>query len=261
MADSYDAKSCNALELVAYRPIEAALRWCNLAEHEIEILKGTGRSLFPGLGVFPQWPCLRTNAEKIHDAILNSEMPHGRDGKTVGPDDHVAEYRMTVRHTDLKAWMAKHYPEQKPKFLFDELERDTHSAISADSYRTLQVDRDALRVRLEKAKDAYRTERREKQEAEQKRDEAERAYQALNITVNKAKRWDDDENPLETRERNHLLTIIGVLAKSAGFDIAKPSKTAEAIVSEANLDGISLANRSVADHLMKVVDAMATRRK
>jgi hypothetical protein len=151
MADQYDPKSCSALEKPYYKPIEAALRWCNLIQHEVTILQATADSLLPSIGAFPQWPCLRANAEKIYDAIINEELPHGRDGRTVAKGDHVAKERLTIRHSDLKAWMIKNYPDQKPKFLFDEIERSTHSAINADAFRALQADRDALKARIEKA--------------------------------------------------------------------------------------------------------------
>ncbi len=151
----YDPKSCDALQKPFYRPIEAALRWCNLAAHEAAILEIVGDDLVPQSRAFPQWPCLRANAEKILDAIRNQELVFGRDGITVQPDDHVAPHRLTVRHTDLKFWMAKNYPDQKPRFLFDEIERNTHKAINADSFRALQADRDAHKARHNKLNDAY----------------------------------------------------------------------------------------------------------
>lgn len=150
--EAYDPNSCNALEKPFYRPIEAALRWCNLVAYEQHILQVTGHDLFPPAGAFQQWPCLRANAEKIFDAIQNNELPYGRDGRTVSPGEQVAKHRLTVRHTDLKKWMAEHYPDQKPKFLFDEIERSAHAAINADAFRALQADRDAARAELEKTK-------------------------------------------------------------------------------------------------------------
>lgn len=149
--ETYDSKSCNALEKPYYRPIEAALRWCNLINHEIEILKSTGMEILPPISAFPQWPCLRANSEKIWDAIQNREIHYGRDGQTVPLGEQVARHRITVRHTDLKAWMAKNYPDQKPKFLFDEIERNTHTAINKDAFFTLHAERDALKARIEKA--------------------------------------------------------------------------------------------------------------
>ncbi len=98
MADGYNEKSCSALEKPYYKPIEVALRWCNLIQHEEDILRATGNALFPDIGAFPQWPCLRANAEKIYDAIQNEGLPHGRDGSTVTPGDHVAKERLTIQH-------------------------------------------------------------------------------------------------------------------------------------------------------------------
>jgi hypothetical protein len=152
----YDSKSCSALEKPYYKPIEAALRWCNLVQHEAQILTQVGSALLPPIGAFPQWPCLRANTEKILDATLNGDLVHGRDGRTVAPGDHVAKERMTIRHTDLKAWMFRHYPDQKPKFLFDEVERNTHANYNASTFTALQADRDAARAELEKAANCAR---------------------------------------------------------------------------------------------------------
>lgn len=154
MMDGYNEKSCNALEKPFYRPVEAALRWCGLIGHEAEILAALhGGCDIPKTGQFPRWPCLQANTERILDAIMHGNIPHGRDGKTVAAGEHVRGDRLTVRHTDLREWMAKHYPDQKPAFLFDETERKTHAAFNADSFRALQADRDALKARIEKAEE------------------------------------------------------------------------------------------------------------
>ena len=152
MIDGYDSKSCNALQRPFYRPVEAALRWCNLTQHEGMIIQSLGDDQIPKTGQFPQWPCLQANTEMILDAILHGEIPYGRDGKTVPVGEQVAVARRTVRHTDLRAWMAQHHPGSKPAFLFDEIERNAHAAINADSFRVLQSDRDATRTELEQAR-------------------------------------------------------------------------------------------------------------
>ncbi len=152
MIDGYDAKSCNALQRPFYRPVDAALRWCNLTQHEGMILQSLRDDQIPKTGQFPQWPCLQANTEKILDAILHGELAHGRDGKNVQPGEPVAVARRTVRHTDLREWMAKYHPGSKPAFLFDEIERSAHAAINADSFRALQADRDAARTELEQAR-------------------------------------------------------------------------------------------------------------
>ena len=167
--NNYDANSCSALAKLHYRPVDAALRWCGLIEFEVKILTATGEAQFPPLGSFPQWPCLRSNIEIILDAIENGDLPHGRDGKTVTHGDHVAVARRTIRHSDLKTWMTKHYPDKKPKFLFDDVERTTHAAINADSFKVLQVDRDALKVRIDKGLELYQALRQDRDRIEGER--------------------------------------------------------------------------------------------
>lgn len=57
MNSGYDSKSCNALEKPFYKPIEAALRWCNLIAQEEVILRAVGEAVIPTPSMFPQWPC------------------------------------------------------------------------------------------------------------------------------------------------------------------------------------------------------------
>jgi len=176
MADTkntgYNAKSCNALEKPYYSPIEAAIRWCGLIEHEAKI---TGAMFskgvhVPSVGMFPEWPCLRANAEKISDAIEFGSIKYGRDGRLVSMNEHVTPAKRTVRHADLREWMSKTYPDQKPAFLFDEIERTTHAAINADTFRALQADRDALKARIEKAEEWARNKIAETKGVECERD-------------------------------------------------------------------------------------------
>jgi hypothetical protein len=169
MTDGYDPKSCNALQRPFYRPVEAALRWCNLTEHEETVLKALGDEIVPRVGQFPQWPCLQANTEKILDAIEHGELTRGRDGRTVKPTERVNIQRLTVRHTDLRAWMLQHHPGSKPVFLFDEVERSVHSAINADTFRSLQADRDGLKARIEKATEIYKALRHDRDEIEAQR--------------------------------------------------------------------------------------------
>jgi hypothetical protein len=63
-------------------------------------------------------------------------------------DDHVAPGRRHLRGQDLREWIAKEHPNDKPSFLFDEIERKTHTAINKDVYIALQADRDALRTKI-----------------------------------------------------------------------------------------------------------------
>jgi len=244
LMDGYNAKSCSALEKPYYKPIEAALRWCNLISHEIEILRGTGNELFPGIGVFPQWPCLRANAEKIYDAILNGALPHGRDGRTVIHGDHVAKERLTIRHADLREWMAKHYPDQKPAFLFDEVERNTHASFNADTFRVLQADRDAARAELDKAQ-SWAT------EIISERDALLGERNSFRAMVDKA---------MTTTERNTLLTIIAGLCDYSAI-IPTERGSASQIAKMTAEVGAPVTDDTIRKMLTKIPDALESRKK
>jgi len=245
--ENYDSKSCNTLEKLYYRPIEAALRWCNLIDHESQVLAKVGAELLPPTDAFPLWPCLRLNTEKIWAAIQDGELPYGRDGKTVVTGETVRKDRITVKHTDLRTWMQKTYPEHKPKFLFDEIERSTHSAINADTFRALQADRDALRARIGKAEEWAKTMIAEKNDLQDQ-------IASLTTQVKEA-------DPIDTRERNTLLTIIAALCKEAKIDYIKPAKAAALIQGTAALMQVSIGETTIEGHLKKIPDALATRMK
>jgi hypothetical protein len=126
-----------------YRPIDAALRWCNLIRHEAEILRAD--EVCPErLGkIFPQWPCLRATIEKIYDAVRNGELPYGCLGISVPIGSYVEPYQLTIRHADLRRWMQNHYPDQKPSFLF-EPGSDSYEKVSIGTFLALKTDRDAI---------------------------------------------------------------------------------------------------------------------
>lgn len=236
----YDSKSCNALEKPYYRPIEAALRWCGLIEEEARILTTVGDDLVPGPAVFPQWPCLRANSERILEATLNDELPYGRDGRTVRPGDQVAKHRITIRHSDLKSWMEKFYPGQKPAFLFDEIERTAHAAINADSFRALQAERDALKSRIEKAEVAWK-------------EQAAPAIKQIESLKKQA-------TQMATTERNTLLVIIAALCKYSEIDLNERSATAS-LVQRTDDIGAPVSDDTVRKILNQIPDALATRKR
>jgi hypothetical protein len=119
---------------VYYRPIEAAIRWCGLERHESEIIRATGSRVLPERSDFPQWPTLRLNAERILDAIANHELPFGIDGVTVQSGVRLDHPNLTIRHVDLRAWMTRFYPTERPLFLFDAAES---TELSPDAVQTL----------------------------------------------------------------------------------------------------------------------------
>jgi hypothetical protein len=144
----------NQLAKVFYRPIEAALRWCNLMAHETEILEAAWRCPALLAQTFPQWPCLHTNIDRIFDAVRHCELPYGCLGIAVPMGTEVECTLLTVRHTDLKRWMSRYYPDQRPTFLFEQ-PSSPPSTINVGSYLALQADRDAVQLQLKKTQSLY----------------------------------------------------------------------------------------------------------
>lgn len=126
-----------------YRPIDAALRWCNLIRYETQIVQAAWSRPEKLAILFPQWPGLHATTEKIYDAVRNGELPYGCLGISVPMGSYVEPFQLTIRHSDLRRWMQVYYPDQKPGFLF-ESGGDTHGKVSLGTFLALQADRDAL---------------------------------------------------------------------------------------------------------------------
>ncbi|AZF10302.1 MULTISPECIES: hypothetical protein [Pseudomonas] len=126
-----------------YRPIEAALRWCNLIHHESEILKAAWLQPNNLPQLFCRWPSLQAAVEKIGDALRNGELPYGCLGISVPLGSYVEPYQLTIRHSDLRRWMEIHYPDHKPSFLFESGE-DAPAKVSLGTFLSLKADRDEL---------------------------------------------------------------------------------------------------------------------
>jgi hypothetical protein len=177
MEKTWGNDSCVAMKAhyAVYSIRQAAALWCGVPDSEVSrIVKeatqlspsGVGRSIW----VHPDIPCLEPRSRAIAEAIEDGVLPHGReDGATVPAGTYAAYERRHFFGRDLKKWMEKAFPNEKPAFLFDDIERNTHTAISADSFRALQADRDALRNRIEKATEVYKALKKEKEDIEAER--------------------------------------------------------------------------------------------
>ena len=143
----HEPKRLSPIEKLFYRPIEAAIRWCDLIAHESQILEPEWDIPDRLRNAFPQWPCLFASLEKILDAIRNQDIPYGALGVTVPPGTQVDLRLLTVRHSDLKRWMLYYHPDQRPSFLFHQSVVGKE-AIHSSTYLILQADRDALQVQL-----------------------------------------------------------------------------------------------------------------
>lgn len=167
MKKAWENDSCNEVRgfFTFYTIPQAAMLWCGVppdeVEDELELASSIGASaMLRAVLRHPYIPCLEPRCRVLHDAIDGAQLAAGRDGGralSLTEGGHVAYDRRTVFRDALKAWIGVNFPNDKPAFLFDDIERSTHTAINADSFRALQADRDALKARIEKATEAYRT--------------------------------------------------------------------------------------------------------
>ncbi|MDQ0654945.1 hypothetical protein [Pseudomonas cedrina] len=126
-----------------YRPIEAALRWCNLIHHEPELLNAAWLQPNNLTQLFRRWPSLQAAIEQIDDALRNGELPYGCLGISVPLGSYVEPSQLTIRHADLLHWMQIYHPDQKPSFLFGS-DRNIREKVSIGTFLALQADRDTL---------------------------------------------------------------------------------------------------------------------
>lgn len=175
-----DVKARYALYSVAH----AAALWCGVSEDLIEQVleeaspiseSGLGRCIFS----HPNAPCLKPRCLAIAEAIESGVLSHSREnGKLIESGEHAAYERWHVSGLNLKKWIEEEFPNEKPAFLFDDIERNSHTAISTESYRALTAERDTLKSRVNKAIGEFKTLRQEKELLEAERD-------ALKVIVEK----------------------------------------------------------------------------
>jgi len=179
---------------VFYRPIEAAIRWSGLVQREAHILTTLGNKALPDESDCLQWPRLRLNLMRLYDALRNSELPYGKAGLTCDDSTLLNHPELTIRHVDLKVWMSQYYPDQKPEFLFEGIERQLHPIINLDSVQALLIDREALKLRL---------------------NELEQSFQVLQdqhrLLSEKANHSIDAGKPITPRSESTYLSIVGGL--------------------------------------------------
>ena len=207
---------------VFYRPIEAAIRWSGLVQFEPRILDVLGNRQIPDPADFPRWPKLLLNVERIFDALTNDDLAYGKRGITCAERSLLDDPELTIRHVDLKAWMIRFYPDQKPAFLFDTIERHFHPAVRLDVVQTLLADREALKIQLTDRVKAW--------------DLLHEKYQTLNAEHQAQLAEDKQAHQPGPRSESTYLSIVGallglLLGKSPGGVPYSSFQTTESVIS------------------------------
>jgi hypothetical protein len=220
MADT-ETRKTGALQhsKVFYRPIEAAIRWSRLIRFETRILDILGAKQMPDAGDFPRWPMLHLNTERMFDAIRNGDLPYGKAGITYDDPSLINDPDLTVRHVDLKTWMSRFYPDQRPAFLFDAIERQLHPAIRIETIQTLLAEQEALRIRLADREQSFST-----------------LHEQHKLLCRQAESWGSAGREVTPRSETTYLNIVGglltlLLGKSPGGMPYSSFETMDSIIS------------------------------
>jgi hypothetical protein len=254
----WETDNCDAVKAYFgyYTVPQAALLWCGVpadrvdAELALAVHVGDNNSLVRAVLRHPYIPCLEPRCRAIHDAIDNDLLPAGRDGGKVflkKDAGHIAYDRRTLNRESLKEWIGKTFPNDKPAFLFDDIERSTHAAINADTFRALQADRDAMKARIEKATEAWKTLKQECDTAKSERDVLRKTVDELNA---KLQAVGNPSERSETTYQNIIAALLDCLAGKLPNTIKHPSFESEAKLIEAidqqyrGYSGLSKSNLS-----------------
>lgn len=138
----------------SYHPIDAAILWCDLSEHEDEILQVDLSQPGSLRKHFPQWPNLHDHVECIYDAILSGELPATYLGQPITSDSHVHRVYYSIRRADLLFWFLRSQPDQKPAFLFSQ-DVDHSECVSLNAHLAKQAQLDFALTNLEQLQQTY----------------------------------------------------------------------------------------------------------
>lgn len=123
-----------------YTPLEAAVRWSNLIEHEHEILMAARQCPEKLRLLFPQWSDLQKYTDRIYDAIEWGDLPASWLGHPIPPGQIIDRAFLSVRHTDLRRWATLYYPEDRLRFLL-EYSAPRRLDVSLGAHLCLQADK------------------------------------------------------------------------------------------------------------------------
>lgn len=141
-SENWKNDSCVAIKSYyeVYSVPEVAALWCEVdAEHIKRILLEVGQLSKTGFGrgvwTHPEVSCLEPRSRAIAETIESGALAYGREGgNTIDSTENVAAERRHVLVRNLKIWMESSFPNEKPVFLFDDIERNSHDSITLEAY-------------------------------------------------------------------------------------------------------------------------------
>ena len=253
MKNSWKNDSCESVQACYsfyHVPIAAAL-WCGVPSDQVEeelrhaVPIGESYKLDRAILSHPYLKCLEPRIRAIHIAIDNDNLQAYREGgRKVTFEENIAYEQRYVYGNDLKEWAKRIAPNERPTFLYTEIERNTHSSISVDSYKVLKATHDAMENKLSQANDRIQ-ELSERNAAI----ESEHAKQCVKV-----------DKHLTTTERNTLLTIIAGLCDYSAI-IPTERGSASQIAKMTEEVGAPVTDDTIRKMLTKIPDALESRKK
>jgi hypothetical protein len=189
-------KNCKPWVKPFYYVWEAAAFWCGISNQEISI----DEDGLPDLD--SQYPCLRSRAEWIRDAIYHKELVCGYQGKLVR-HGIIPTLPQTIRRKDLRNWFLS-YRTERPPFLFDETELSDLAVINPEIFQALQTDFEAEKALHEKTKEQL-------QDMVDKLAAVEQERATLKQYSGESAKRDNLDSPANERSKTSFLHLIGAL--------------------------------------------------
>lgn len=121
-------------------PVAAAL-WCGLKPDEITkaLSEATEEPLGKQIFTHPYIPCLKPKCMLLHLAIERGELPHSREnGAILKSGDTAAPARRYVSWQNLREYISRNFPDDRPETLFSEQERK--SVIDLAEYNRMNLE-------------------------------------------------------------------------------------------------------------------------
>lgn len=226
--------------------------WCGVKEEHLnkflQEVQHTGRGIYKHEKI----PCVLIKSQAIYNAIESKELPVYREyGGTTPPEDHIAAERRHIYGRDLKAWIERNFPTDKPPFLFTELERNKYNGFTIDEYQTLMTENANLKERIENAKKVYLEQQAKIKELENiikkmKGNYGEVSTQSVNkrngVIAAFALHISQDDSLLNTRSKAIAQRIINEVAETLAMKGINGNFISDAALAEYISEGMDIIN-------------------
>jgi hypothetical protein len=233
-----------------YSVPQAAALWCGVPQNQLNEHLSKATQISRGVWALDYMECLAPRCRAIHEAIDKDLLPACRENGFV-VQEHIAPERRHIRREDLKVWIAKAFPDSKPSFLFDAVERSTHSAINADSFKALQADRDAGKLENEKL-------RKLNQELSSERDGLKHQIASMESYIEQLKKNNLDAPSV--RQRRTFLVMIAALCNHSNINYSERG-AAQRISELTDVVGAPITDDTIRGILSEIEDAIESRQK